>query len=75
MVKKDANIITGQTVTDENGYFSIPMEDFEGELEAIIQTRRVGKERNKDASIFIDRHFSPIVGLMTTANYIPSGAA
>ncbi len=38
MVKKDANIITGQTVTDENGYFSIPMEDFEGELEAIIQT-------------------------------------
>lgn len=61
MVKKDANIITGQTVTDENGYFSIPMEDFEGELEAIIQTRRAGKERNKDASIFIDRHFSPAV--------------
>ncbi len=25
----------------------------------VIQTRKVGKERNKDASILIDRHFSP----------------
>lgn len=59
MVKRDAEIITGQTVTDENGHFSIPLEDFEGSMEAVIQTRKVGKERNKDASIFIDRHFSP----------------
>lgn len=29
MVKRDAEIITGQTVTDENGHFSIPLEDFE----------------------------------------------
>lgn len=28
-------------------------------MEAVIQTRKVGKERNKDASILIDRHFSP----------------
>ena len=59
MVKRDAEIITGQTVTDENGHFSIPLEDFEGSMEAVIQTRKVGKERNKDASILIDRHFSP----------------
>lgn len=59
MIKKEADIITGQTVTDENGYFSIPLEDSEGTMEAVIQTRKVGKERNKDTSIFIDRNFSP----------------
>lgn len=59
MAKKDGNIITGQTVTDENGQFAIPMEDFQGSMEAVIQTRKLGKERNRDTSIFIDRHFSP----------------
>ncbi len=59
MVKKDEGIITGETVTDDNGCFSIPMEDFEGLLDAVIQTRKVGKEHNKDASILIDRNFSP----------------
>lgn len=59
MAKRDGNIITGQTVTDENGQFAIPMEDFQGSMEAVIQTRKLGKERNRDTSIFIDRHFSP----------------
>lgn len=59
IVKKDDQLITGETVTDENGRFSIPVEDFEGTMEAVIQTRKVGKERNKDASILIDRNFSP----------------
>jgi len=59
IVKKDDQFITGGTVTDENGRFSIPVEDFEGTTEAVIQTRKVGKERNKDASILLDRNFSP----------------
>ena len=59
IVKKDDQCITGGTVTDVNGRFSIPVEDFEGTTEAVIQTRKVGKERNKDASILIDRNFSP----------------
>ena len=59
IVKKDDQFITGETVTDENGRFTIPVEDFEGTIEAVIQTRKVGKERNKDASILIDRNFSP----------------
>lgn len=58
-IKEEEQIITGSTVTDENGRFSIPMEDFEGVKEAVLQTRKVGKERNKDASILIDRNFSP----------------
>ena len=53
IVKKDDQFITGGTVTDENGRFTIPVEDFEGTTEAVIQTRKVGKERNKDASILI----------------------
>lgn len=59
IVKKDDQFITGGTVTNENGRFTIPVEDFEGTTEAVIQTRKVGKERNKDASILIDRNFSP----------------
>ena len=59
IVKKDDQFITGGTVTDENGRFTIPVEGFEGTTEAVIQTRKVGKERNKDASILIDRNFSP----------------
>lgn len=58
-IKEEEQIITGSTLTDENGRFSIPMEDFEGTKEAVLQTRKVGKERNKDASILIDRNFSP----------------
>lgn len=58
-IKKEEQIITGGTVTDEKGRFSIPVEDFEGTMEAVLQTRKVGKERNKDASILIDRNFSP----------------
>ncbi len=49
-------------MTDENGRFTIPVEDFEGTTEAVIQTRKVGKERNKDASILIDRNFPPLRG-------------
>ena len=59
IVKKDDRFITGGTVTDENGRFTIPVEDFEGTTEAVFQTRKIGKERNKDASILIDRNFSP----------------
>ena len=59
IVKKDDQLITGETVTDENGCFTIPVEDFEGIMEAVIQTRKVGKGHNKDASILIDRNFSP----------------
>lgn len=59
IVKKEDQFITGGTVTDAEGRFHIPMEDFEGVMEAVFQTRKEGKKRNKDTSIFIDRNFSP----------------
>lgn len=59
MLKKNEEVVIGSTVTDANGNFKIPLEDFIGTTEAIIQTKKVGKERTKDTSISIDRHFSP----------------
>ena len=59
-------------MTDENGRFTIPVEDFEGTTEAVIQTRKVGKERNKDASILIDRNFSPAPG-RASRSFIQNG--
>lgn len=57
--KEDVGFITGQTVTDEEGRFSIPLEDFVGAEEALIQTRKQNKKRNTDASIMLDRNFTP----------------
>ena len=57
--KKDAGLLTGQTVTDSEGRFSIPLEDFVGTEEALVQTRKQNKKRNKDTSIQFDRNFAP----------------
>ena len=60
MVKpREGGLITGGTVTDEQGKFSIPLDDFTGTEEALIQTRKANKSRNKDATIMLDRNFSP----------------
>lgn len=71
IVKRDSTLITGQTITDEKGRFSIPMEDFEGTAEAVFQTRKAGKERNKDTSIRIDRHFSPTLRAYDFSEFHP----
>lgn len=52
-------MVTGITETDTNGNFSIPLEDFEGSEEVLIQTRRQNKKKNKDTSILLYRNFSP----------------
>lgn len=59
MAKTDSVIIAGSTVTDAQGCFEIPVEDFENTMEAIFQTKKEGKERKKMTSILIDRNFSP----------------
>lgn len=59
VAKVDSTILAGSTVTDDNGRFNMPVEDFENTLEVVFQTKRVGKERKKDASILIDRNFTP----------------
>ena len=49
MAKTDSVIIAGSTVTNGQGHFEIPVEDFENTMEAIFQTKRGGKDRKKMA--------------------------
>lgn len=59
MLKKDSLTMLGATVTDSLGYFSIPVDKLEGNLEALIQTRKKDKKRNTLTTIRLLRNFSP----------------
>lgn len=59
MIKEGEQLISGNTTTDAAGNFSIPIDELEGTLDALLQTRKVDKKQNKDAAIYIDRNFSP----------------
>lgn len=59
MIKEGEQLISGNTTTDDAGNFSIPIDELEGTLDALLQTRKLDKTRNKDAAIYIDRNFSP----------------
>lgn len=61
IAKTDSVIIAGNTKTNEQGRFEIPVEDFENTMDAVFQTKKEGKERKKMTSILIDRNFSPIL--------------
>ncbi len=62
MVKERfGGMMTGETVTDEEGRFSIPLESISGVKEALIQTRKQDRQRNRDATIMLDRNFSPVI--------------
>lgn len=55
----DSSQIAGATVTDSIGQFSVPIDDFEGKLEALIQTRKEGKKMNRASSVSLYRRFEP----------------
>lgn len=59
MLKKDSLAMLGATVTDSLGYFSIPVDELDGNMEALIQTRKKDKKRNKLTTIRLLRNFSP----------------
>lgn len=59
MAKMGDTIIAGQTLTDGEGRFTLPVNAFEGEVEAVFQTRRKGAKRKKDTSVLLDRNFAP----------------
>lgn len=40
MAKVDNTFVAGNTFTDENGKFQLPVTSFEGEVEAVFQIRR-----------------------------------
>ena len=59
MAKVDNTFVAGNTFTDENGKFQLPVTSFEGEVEAVFQIRRRGSKHKKDASVMLDRNFAP----------------
>jgi hypothetical protein len=69
--KTDSTMVAGKTVTDDEGHFDIPLEDFENSLDAVIQTQRNGKNNKKLTSIMLDRNFSPDVAQYDYYNLHP----
>lgn len=55
MARRDTVMLSGTTVTDSVGNFSVPLEDFGGTMDAIIQTRMDGKKRNRETDVMLDR--------------------
>ena len=45
--------ISSTTETDSLGDFSIPLENFEGDMEALIQTRKEGKKYNRMSDVML----------------------
>ncbi len=59
LAQNDSVNIAGSTVTDSLGYFSVPIDDFTGRMEALIQTRYEGKQFNRNTSVSLFRNFEP----------------
>lgn len=57
--KTDTTSVVGMTTADSIGCFSIPVDAFEGTAEALIQTRREGKKKNRLTSVCLFRNFEP----------------
>ncbi len=59
LANNDSTQVAGSTVTDSIGRFSVPLDDFEGHMEALFQTRKEGKKINRAAVISLERQFEP----------------
>lgn len=59
LARRDSVSIAGMTKTDSLGYFSAPVDGFNGTMDALIQTRNEGKKWNKQAVVKLFRNFEP----------------
>lgn len=59
LVNNDTASTVGNTVTDSLGRFSVPIDDFEGRMDALFQTRKEGKKINRASTISLERGFEP----------------
>lgn len=59
LANNDSTQVAGATVTDSLGRFSVPLDDFEGRMDALFQTRKEGKKLNRASTISLDRLFEP----------------
>lgn len=59
LARKDSVLVAGRTVADDEGYFNMSLNMFEGDMNTYIQTRRQGKEMNRWTNVSIFRNFAP----------------
>lgn len=59
LARTDSLFAGGITYTDSAGYFSIPVMPFEETMEAVFQTRKQGKPRNRMCFVKLLRNFQP----------------
>ena len=57
--QRDSLYAAGSTITDDNGYFTLPLNDIEGDVNTLIQTRKQGKSINRYTSVRLFRDFAP----------------
>lgn len=62
--QRDSLFAAGSTVTDDKGYFTLPLNDIEGEVNTLIQTRKQGKNINRYTSVQLFRDFAPTPRLL-----------
>ncbi|MBQ8046762.1 MAG: hypothetical protein IJ196_02410 [Prevotella sp.] len=59
LAQNDTVNIAGSTVTDSLGYFNVPIDEFYGILESLIQTKKDGKQFNRNTRVSLFRTFEP----------------
>jgi len=59
LARKDSVSIAGMTETDSLGYFHVSVDGFEGTMSAFIQTRKQGKNTNRQTTVSLFRNFEP----------------
>lgn len=63
--QRDSIFTAGTTFTDKDGYFTLPLNSFDGDMNSFIQTSKQGKNRNRYTSVYLFRDFSPSPRLLT----------
>ena len=71
LAKKDSIVVAGNTVADDEGYFNMSLNMFEGEMDSYIQTRRQGKEMNRWTNVSLFRNFEPSSRLLSYSETHP----
>lgn len=61
MAQRDSTSFVGSTKADSLGNFVIPLDEFYGTMESLIQTRRDNKKYNRNALVILDRNFEPVL--------------
>lgn len=71
VAKRDTLSVAGFTYTDSLGYFQVPMDNFGGTLDAVVQTRRKGKKRKLETNILFFRNFEPESRMLSYEEWHP----